>query len=158
MNTLTIVRGCSGCGKSTYIKEVIKNNVSVDMSYSFKIVSADAFFMKTDDDDNSFYDFDPSLLSVAHSWCLSEFISAIRNNTPNIFVDNTNIHHWEYQNYLKIAKMHGYIIYIVELMPVTINDLRVCIERNQHKVPAAVVSRMCIDFEPDKNASVRSFK
>jgi predicted kinase len=72
----------------------------------------------------------------------------------HIIVDNTNIRTWEYTNYIVAAKMHGYAVEIVEFRPITVDDIRVCIERNEHRVPADIVSRMCVEFEDCAYATV----
>ena len=37
---------------------------------------------------------------------------------------------------------------VVEIMATTIEDIKSCIKRNRHNVPAEVIAKMCIDFEP----------
>jgi hypothetical protein len=69
-----------------------------------------------------------------------------------IVVDNTNIRRWMYANYELAARLADYEVQIVEIMPETIEDLTVCSNRNRHRVPAAVVAKMVMDFEHDARA------
>ena len=148
MKQVTILRGVSGAGKSTYTNNNLK---STDCA----IVSADHYFMKKDvDTGEDIYDFDISQISLAHNSCMTKFIDAIAVATEHIIVDNTNIQHWQYENYYAIAKMHGYDIEIVEFHIKTIKALKKCIKRNQHQVPAEVIAKMVLDFEPAQNAIV----
>jgi len=135
MSTVTIMRGPSGSGKSTHVKKIV-NALTV-------VVSSDLYFMKDGE-----YCFDPRQLPQAHNQCFHKFLWAIRGEVENIVVDNTNIHHWEYVNYVKVAKMNDYKVEIVELMPTTIADIKLCIKRNTHNVPPEVIAKMCIEFEP----------
>ena len=135
MNTVTIMRGPSGSGKSTHTKKII-NALTV-------VVSSDLYFMKEGE-----YCFDPLQLPQAHNQCFIDFLCAIREEVENIVVDNTNTRHWEYMKYVEVAKMNDYEVRIVEFMPITIADIKVCIERNTHNVPPEVIAKMCIEFEP----------
>jgi len=135
--TVSIMRGPSGSGKSTHARMIQK---------SFEgtvIVSADNYFMRDGE-----YQFDPSRLSQAHNDCFYKFLDAIDLGAEEIVVDNTNIHTWEYQNYVKIAKMNGYVVEIIEIMATSVEDIKTCIYRNSHNVPAEVIMKMCCEFEP----------
>lgn len=133
---VVIMRGPSGSGKSTYAKK---------RYFGAVIVSADDFFTDTIGD----YHFDPTRLGEAHQDCFCRFIDALITEVPVIVVDNTNIRRWQYDSYLKLAMNYGYEITILEFMPKTIDDLRLCASGNAHDVPAAVVAQMCLDFEED---------
>jgi predicted kinase len=147
MKKVVILRGPSGAGKSTYTKEALPEDAS--------IVSADHFFMKTDDEGAEYYDFNPMKLGEAHAACQTQFVHKIQAGAECIVVDNTHIHHWEYQTYKSIAELAGYEVEIVEFVAETVEDIRTCIARNAHGVPADIVARMCINFEPDEDAKYR---
>jgi len=147
MRKVIILRGPSGAGKSTYIKEALPQDVIV--------VSADHFFMKKDEEGNDFYDFNPSLLGQAHNACLLSFIQALDFEIECVVVDNTHIHKWEYQHYKAIAELAGYEVEIVEFIPKSVEDIKTCISRNTHRVPADIVTRMCIEFEPDEDTQFK---
>ena len=81
-----IMRGCSGSGKSTYIKNHFPD------AY---VCSADDFWL--DKDGN--YKFDLSKHGQSHAWCLRKFIDYLEkmrqdpyllNPSSCIVVDNTN--------------------------------------------------------------------
>jgi predicted ABC-type ATPase len=143
---LSIMRGPSGSGKSTHAR-MIKNAFEGAV-----IVSADNYFMHDGE-----YKFDPSLISKAHNDCYYKFLDAIDHEVEEIVVDNTNIHNWEFANYIKAGRMNGYEIEVIEFMATSVEDIKTCIYRNQHNVPAEIIMRMCCEFEPcfsQKNVTV----
>jgi hypothetical protein len=72
-----------------------------------------------------------------------------------VFVDNTNIHGWEYINYEKLANLHGYEVEIIEI-PFDANNALEYFERNTHGVPLEVIERMCREYEPESVLPKRS--
>lgn len=123
---VTILRGISGSGKSTYAK-----TLNPDI-----ILSADDFFMV-----NGTYKFDPALLSAAHGDCLRRFATLIdrpKDRAPShIVVDNTNTTVAEVAPYAALALAYG-----CELEIVTVNpnlSWEIGAERNAHNVPAEVI-------------------
>jgi predicted kinase len=163
--TVVIVRGPSGSGKSTYVKEEFGTLPSIRT-----VVSADDFFMVDGMvPDTSMvvpeggqpllvpgriYEFDPTKLGQAHADCFRRFLMALEAGSRMIIVDNTNIHEWEYMNYVTAAKIAGFAVEIVEFRPETVTEIRTCIARNVHRVPAPVVAMMCVEFEPCPYAEV----
>lgn len=148
MKKVVIMRGPSGCGKSTKVSQLQEN------SSDCVVVSSDFFFEDINEEGLRVYNFDQSELGKAHSFCLSCFICAVYENHELIVVDNTNIHLWEYENYIKIAEKNGYKIEIYEAYVEKIEDIKACVSRSQHNVPPEVIVRMCIEFEKDvKNAN-----
>jgi predicted kinase len=138
---VTILRGASGVGKSTYINNHCKDN-SV-------IVSADHYFLTLNPETKEpEYIFNPALLPQAHSRCLNIFIDLLNKKFNNIVVDNTNICTWEYKNYLDLALNNGYEVKIVEFDVKYISTIETLAKRNVHKVPAEVISKMLVNFEP----------
>ena len=133
MNRVIIMRGIPGSGKSHYVRENYPDAV---------VCSADEFFMVDGE-----YQFDPTRIGQAHSFCLAKFIDAVKRGVPEIVVDNTNVHQWEFVNYKAIANLGNYEIEIVDVRVDTIDQLRTCIERNSHGVPADIVSRMAVEME-----------
>jgi len=104
MKKVYIMRGISGAGKSTYIK----NNLS-NLPDSI-ICSADNFFMK-----DGKYEFDISLQKESHKFCLQEFITAIQSGKENVICDNTNVVVWQLSPYVCIAEAFGYEVEIIEI-------------------------------------------
>jgi len=153
------MRGVPGAGKSTQTKKLADSQGFEQLH----VVSADDFFVRRVDKpspitgrNNSFreYDFDPKLLPWAHSSCMKGFMELINLGVPAIAVDNTNIHRWQYANYEIAAKQNGYEVEIVEVMPETVEELRLCGKRNVHRVPPEVVAKQAMLFEPDTRATV----
>lgn len=152
MNKVLILRGVSGAGKSSYAQKVAKESGAEQVH----VVSADDFFMRPPyeraQSSTRDYRFDPTKLPMAHSWCMCAFLRLLGQREEFIVVDNTNIHRWEYEPYELAARASGYDVEIVEVMPVTLEDLKECARRNVHGVPREVVARMAIEFEPDSRA------
>ena len=154
MSKVTILRGPSGAGKSTLLKrEILKSGEQVT------VVSADKFFEKsrteftdTGPHEIPYYDFDPTKLPEAHAKCMEEFLMALMHGQEHVVVDNTNTQWWEYHNYELAARMAGYEVEIIEIVPKTVDEVKLCIERNVHRVPADIVMKMVLRFEHDKRA------
>lgn len=135
---VTILRGPSGSGKSTYAKNI---------ENAF-IVSADDFFMKRNPETSQKeYCFNPRDLAEAHNTCFYRFLTHLQRNVDHVIVDNTNIHVWEYRNYQEVAAIQGYQVNFVVFMPKTIAELKLCIKRTTHEVPAEIITRMVLEFE-----------
>lgn len=77
MNKLYIVRGLPGSGKSTYVLKNLHNVLHFE---------ADKFYIN----DQHEYNFDSNLISVAHEWCFSNVVKALRDG-HNVAVSNTFI-------------------------------------------------------------------
>jgi len=155
-----ILRGPSGAGKSKFTEGFP----------SAVIVSADDFWWKPVNQNNPSgnpirnvgtltypkleeYDFNPMLLNVAHSNCFKKFLDAVRRaDNDTIVVDNTNIHIWEFQNYISAARLGGYEVGVVEFVAETVEDLKELGKRNQHRVPVEVICKMALGFEPYEDA------
>ena len=142
--TMFILRGPSGAGKGHYIQ----NNIIQDIGINKVVVcSADDYFNR-----NGEYDFDAALLPQAHQACMSKVLQAVLIGHECIVVDNTHTRYWEYENYVKLGKRHGYKINILELVPETLEEMRLCAKRNVHNVPASVIAKQCMRFEYDDSA------
>lgn len=91
---LIIFRGVPGTGKSTKAREYAqKHNI-----HHFE---ADMFFER-----NGKYDFDPSKLNAAHSWCRHKVKSELARGR-SVVVSNTFTQYWELESYLADAFMIG---------------------------------------------------
>jgi len=179
MSKVIIMRGPSGVGKSTYIKENHPNAIvvsadnfwwtenlpkGVDPSLvpSRKVDVLPLFSANNERSYTEYYVYDVTKISQAHADCMRQFI-VLLNSGPAIFppdsvkdivVDNTNIEIWEYTNYELLAKFSGRQVEIVEIMPATIDDLRESIRRNEHSVPSLTVAGMTLRFQPDLRSNV----
>lgn len=112
MNTLFLIRGLPGAGKS-FLANLLSENGK------YPVHSADAFF----EDDEGNYNWDPRLIKDAHAWCLDCVrvemnLSAIHDrnhpdipsNLNKIFVANTFTQEWEMEPYFQLAEKYGYNI------------------------------------------------
>ena len=124
---VTIMIGCPGSGKSTWIK----NNESPDAV----VVSADHWFIQA----NGEYVFDPNQLGAAHADCMRRFREALANpDVEAIVVDNTNTSRKAVKPYLDAATAAGAIT-IGMILQV---DPAVAAARNVHGVPLETIERM----------------
>jgi predicted kinase len=162
-NTVYIVRGPSGAGKGHYIQHHIVDNPSFDQ---VTICSADHYFevgvpvglpaCGTDrtPEHTVEYNFDVGKLPEAHASCMNAFLNALMQRHACIVVDNTSTRRWEYMNYELAARAIGYEVHIIEIMPESIEDVRLCASRNVHGVPANAIASMSMRFEHDTRATV----
>lgn len=124
MKIMYIMRGIPGAGKSTIAAKLVGEK---------NVFAADDYFYH-----NGEYCFDPEKLKDAHKYCQTNVEKAMKNNTIEIAVANTNIKQWEMEVYKKLAKNYKY--HVVELT--VKSDFE-----NMHDVPSEVVNRMKNDFE-----------
>lgn len=161
---VVIVRGPSGAGKSTLVKKLTEYYAGHGQETT--VCSADNFFMvDTEYPDPRHsghgpaprakeYRFNPTKLGEAHATCMKEFMYALDKKAPVIIVDNTHIKTWEWTNYAVAAKMAKYEVQIQEFRPERVRDIQICVDRNVHRVPADVIAKMCVEFEPCELAVV----
>lgn len=124
---MTLVRGVSGSGKSTFADYI--------MSAFGLVFSADDYFT----DGWGGYDFDPSLLPLAHEDCQKRARNAMEYGA-DFAVANTFTQEWEMEPYFKLAEEYGYCVFVV------------IVEnrhggQNEHGVPEEKVQEMRDRFE-----------
>ncbi len=150
MKKVYILRGPSGAGKTTWVKKI---------EAQVTVCSADHFFeeqitpLEHVDGVRIGYNWDVAKLPEAHAACMTAFLQALMEGHPVIAVDNTNSRKWMYHSYELAARLAGYEVEIIEVMPVTVDEMRLCAERTAHKVPSSVIASMVMDFEPDSRAT-----
>ncbi|HCG5126687.1 TPA: ATP-binding protein [Vibrio parahaemolyticus] len=120
--TLTLVRGLPGSGKSTYAKTL-----------DAILVEADQFFI----DKNDNYQYDPALIKNVHAWCQLETKRLLRAGF-DVVVANTFVKNWEMSFYKSLADEMNVSFKVIE-----INGKY----QNIHGVPDAVITRMSKQFE-----------
>lgn len=99
MKSLTLVRGVSGSGKSTFVKNIVHHQYFVE---------TDMYFV----DDNGNYNFDPSKLKEAHDWCRF-YVEETMKDADDVIVSNTFTTEWEMKPYLDLAEKYGYTVFTV---------------------------------------------
>lgn len=128
---LTIMRGLSGSGKSTWANYLAQGI----------ICSADDF--------RGLYEpaFDPKKLSAAHAWCRAKFDQAIRNRM-SIVLDNTNTMRWEWLPYAEAARAAGYLVKFAVIYDGGFTDEELAV-RNRHGVPVEAIRAQRARWEWD---------
>lgn len=131
---LTIFRGCPGSGKSTLAKALAtaKNGV---------ICSTDDFFL----DDKGVYQFNMKKLGFNHQANQEKARKLMKEEHPCVIIDNTNITRKEMKPYVDMAAEFGYTVHYVAVHC----DVEVCIKRNTHNVPEAIIRSMAEKFHYD---------
>jgi len=101
MRTLYLIRGLPGSGKSTFARELVPD---------FLVCEADKFFITENG-----YEFDPSKLSEAHTWCQKTVEAYMQNSEtfPKIAVANTFTRDWEMNPYFDLADKYNYTVFSV---------------------------------------------
>ena len=123
-NTMYLIRGLSGAGKST-------TAASLPISEVFE---ADDFFMVDGE-----YSFNPSRLKDAHADCLSRAVEAMKAG-KDFAVSNTFTQQWEMDPYLAAAEEHGITVDIVDIFDGGMTDEELH-ARNVHNVPLETIKR-----------------
>jgi predicted kinase len=93
-NTLILLRGLPGSGKSTAAK-LFKTEHHYE---------ADMYFI----DSEGQYSFDPSKIKDAHNWCRHKTMEAMKAGHPTVIVSNTFTQEWEMEAYYLLAEELGY--------------------------------------------------
>ena len=96
MNTLVLLRGLPGSGKSTAAKLFNK-------APHFE---ADMYFMDADGN----YQFDVAKIKDAHNWCRHSTMDAMKKGYPIVVVSNTFTQEWEMEAYYLLAEELGYMV------------------------------------------------
>ena len=131
MKRVIIMRGIPGSGKSTRARELVGEGI---------IHSTDDLFMV-----DGKYKFNPNLLGRNHSLNLSNFEDSLEKELSPVIVDNTNVRHRDYKEYVTRAAEFGYDVQY-EVLPLI--DVKIAVERNTHSVPEFAIQRM-IDLWQD---------
>jgi predicted kinase len=144
-NTIVIIRGLSGSGKST-VSKIIKQKYGDEL---VGICSADLYFMRDDK-----YIFDINQLENAHKFCLRSVEMFLNSKHNTIIVDNTNSTLKEYQKYIDLAGKHKYKVLVLEI---ECSDKKQAIDmgkRSTHQIDTKVSINMYNRWEQDENAKI----
>jgi predicted kinase len=125
---VVIMVGVSGSGKSTYIKDKLKEHL---------VCSADSYFM-----DGDKYNFNPAKLGDAHRSCMKLFVESCVGRVEKIVVDNTNTSIDQLAPYYSVARAFNYSVKLVMLEA----PAEVCVERNSHGVNKKTIDGMSFNL------------
>ena len=123
---LILLRGLPGAGKSSLASSFADAHV----------VSADSFFTSPAGE----YNFNPSLLPQAHSWCQEQARSLLALGA-NVVVANTFSQRWEMEPYFKIAAGLGVRVTVADLFDAGLDDEELA-ERGLHGVSLETIAAM----------------
>lgn len=137
MNTLKILRGIPGAGKSTLaLGEGAHGGVQ---DYPVPVCSADAFFT----DAKGVYRFNPAELGEAHGGCFRAAVTQCQRGSAFVVIDNTNLSVAECAPYVLMGQAYGYDVEIITLRC----DPAVAAARNVHGVPSERVAAMALALD-----------
>jgi predicted kinase len=136
---VTVLRGISGAGKSTWIK----NNAPTAF-----VVTTDRYFTI-----DGVYHFDPKNLEEFHKKCLRDFLDALQRKEPWIVVDNTNINAWEYAPYVLVARAYDYEVELLTLAC----TVEISLSRKD-RVPSNELESISKQMEKETQSMPRQFK
>tara|TARA_Y100000034_G_C6904037_1_gene418992 strand:- start:2577 stop:3050 length:474 start_codon:yes stop_codon:yes gene_type:complete len=142
-NTLTLIRGLPGAGKSTVAKKMVDQFRQGVKKVNVHIYEADDWFY----DDEGNYIFDPKDLAKAHQWCQRRTWIALEKG-DSVVVSNTFTCRWEMEPYLQMAEEHGLKVTVLNVFDANLSDEELA-ARNVHGVPLAAIKRMRDRFEHD---------
>lgn len=130
MNTLLLLGGLPGSGKTTLARKIAEIGTDVP------IFAADDYFIQSGE-----YRFDPTKLTEAHADCQARTEDAMKKAYSLVIVHNTFCDLWETTAYRILADKYGYRVHFV-----TLGDARQSVDtlgqRNEHGVPSAAIRRM----------------
>lgn len=105
MKTVIILRGVSGCGKTTLAKHLMSQMDNC------KIVSADYYLL----DEHGNFKYSRERLAAGKRLCLQTFEEYLTQSVETIIVDNTNVSPEHFEEYRRLATLYDYQIFTIVL-------------------------------------------
>jgi predicted kinase len=130
MNTIILVRGLPGSGKSSFAAML-----------GASVLEADQYFNKS-----GTYQFNRAELPYAHKWCQAEAEKYMQAQVPKFFVCNTFTQNWELLPYVELARKYAYKVVVLTIESGL--DSGALAGRNLHSVPPDAIQRMSERWEP----------
>ena len=150
MNTVIILRGVPGSGKSSFVKMLKGTNtdVTVHAIDDLHVDENGDFFWKEDEQDKLY------LLNYCN------FVNSMKDQMPLIVVDCINVKTSDFSDYIQAARMFNYHVYVVTPDMPNVDDAA---KRNKHHVSSLQIKQMYKDWEPwpsqdDLNKKIRDCK
>jgi predicted kinase len=136
---ITLIRGCSGSGKSSLAKTLIAQAKNGRGSIN---IEADNWYV----DDSNTYNFDITEIKNAHAYCKLTTEYYLRKNF-HVIVSNTFTTLKEIMPYVELCVKYGVPLNIMEPPTSWFNQLNECISKNVHKVPPEIIENQIKRYE-----------
>ena len=137
---VTIVRGVPGIGKDSYVDYI--ENTKNDMEV-FSICNDDMYFIQENKD------FSIRRLNDARKYTLEIFLEYINQGVSRIYITNINHSSEEYENYIKLARLHNYTINIVSIDCYNEEYLKYFASRSKHAISNKHLDTIYNNWEED---------
>jgi predicted kinase len=121
MQTLILVRGIPGAGKTTFATELLSGAIMVE---------ADMFFSTAQG-----YHYDPELIGAAHAWCQDTARQALSQTERDVVVSNTSTTEKEIKVYKDMADELG-----IRFISIIVENRHS--NESIHNVPQEVIEKM----------------
>lgn len=143
MKLLILMRGVTGCGKSTKARALVEEYKTL-YGADAVIFSTDDFYVRDGE-----YKWNPAAIGHAHCWNQLRAIQAMIDNWEVVIIDNTNTQAWEARPYVQAAVKLGYDVEIVEPSTPWAFDADELAKKTTHGVPLETVRAMIARYERD---------
>lgn len=129
-NSLILLRGLPGCGKSTLAGILSENG-------EYPVYSIDDYFTNVETCE---YKFEFQKNHLAYKQCEEKTESAMKDKIKKIFVDNTFTTQWEMEPYFKLASKYKYQMFVI-----TVENRHK--GKNIHQLPIEQLVKMASKFK-----------
>ncbi|MBA3682744.1 MAG: AAA family ATPase [Bacteroidetes bacterium] len=129
MNSLIILRGLPGSGKTTLANLLSENK--------WPVFSIDSYFT---DPITKEYNFQFDKNHLAYKNCEEQTKQAMQNKTEKIFIDNVFSIDWEIEPYFKLASENDYSVFVV-----TVENHHG--KENMHNISSEQIQKMAAKYK-----------
>ena len=142
VNTVYIIRGISGSGKSHLVSRLYRNYDSITQVE----LNMYQFLDKNNISSKS--------IVKAYDKCLLKYINCLSIKCNYIYITNTFIEKWEYEIYKLLAKEYGYRVKIIELQCNSDELLEKCFNRSENIDNFNLIKNLYDKFESDEHSEI----